>query len=212
MERNWETRGEVPLILFAITDEKEERNKFAISIPYVTSVILAHSISGVVKGLKEWEKSERPTVKIVFYSFRVMVGLGMIYLLIAVLSLYLRYKKTLYSNTLFLKFVRIFGFTGSIAVIAGWFVTEVGRQTWVVWGMMRIKDASTPRLTVNEVTFSLASIVILYILILIPLFIYLKRLFKCINYNSFFFAYLWNCDVRNSRWFRFRNCQHLSIF
>ena len=177
MEGNWETRGSVPLILFAIPSNTEEKNSFEIKIPYATSVILTHSLDGEVKGLKEWKKEERPNVAIVFYSFRIMVGLGLMYLLIAVLSLYLRMKNNLFGNTLFLRLVSIFGYTGAVAVIAGWFVTEIGRQPWIIYGIMKIKDAHTPHLTSGQVTFSLVAIVLLYILILIPLFIYIKKLF-----------------------------------
>ncbi len=177
MEGLWETKSGVPLVLFAIPSQKEEKNSFEITIPKLTSLILTHSFDGEVKGLKEWKKEDRPYVPIVFYSFRIMVGLGFIYLAIAVFSLYLRFKKTLFENKPFLYVVSIFGYTGSIAVIAGWFVTEIGRQPWIVYNIMRIKDAGSQNLTVGQVSFSLISILILYIAILIPLYIYIKKLF-----------------------------------
>lgn len=177
MEGIWETKKAVPFIIAAIPSQTDEKNYFELKIPYAASIFLTHSLDGEVKGLKEWKREDRPTVWLVFWSFRVMLGLGAVYLLIGLLSLYLRFKGTLYTNKFFLKIVAVFGYTGSLAVIAGWFVTEIGRQPWIVQGILRIKDASSKNLSNGEVTFSLVAIVVLYILILIPLFIYIKRLF-----------------------------------
>ena len=177
MEGAWDTQKGLPLILFAIPDQKNEKNLFEVSIPKISSLILTHSLDGEVKGLKEWKKEDRPNVPIVFFSFRIMVGFGFLYLVITILSLYLRYKKTLYKNTLFLKFVGIVGYTGFIPVIAGWFVTETGRQPWIVYEIMRTKDAISHGVSSAQVSFSLIAIVILYTLILIPFFIYIKKLF-----------------------------------
>jgi cytochrome d ubiquinol oxidase subunit I len=177
MEGLWETKSGVPLILFAIPSQKEEKNLFEIAIPKLTSFILTHSFDGEVQGLKDWKKEDRPNVALVFYSFRVMVGLGFLYLAIAVFSLYLRFKKNLFENKIFLYMVSIFGYTGPIAVIAGWFVTEIGRQPWIIYNIMRIKDAGSANLKSGQVAFSLISIIILYILILVPLYVYIKKLF-----------------------------------
>lgn len=176
LEAIWNTERSAPFIVFAVPDEKNERNKFEISIPFAGSLILTHSLNGEVKGLKDWQKEDRPHVGLSFYSFRIMLLLGGIYFIIAVLSLYLRFRGNLYS-TGFVKFVRFFGFTGVIAVIAGWFVTEIGRQPWLVYGVMRIKDGASV-LTAGQVTFTLVAIFILYTFgLLIPLYIYVKKLF-----------------------------------
>jgi cytochrome d ubiquinol oxidase subunit I len=177
MEGAWETQRGVPLILFAIPNQKEEKNYFEIKIPKLTSLILTHSFDGEVKGLKEWKPEDRPNVPLVFFSFRIMVGLGFAYLFIAVLSLYLRFKKNLYESKPFLYFVGVIGWTGPLAVIAGWFVTEIGRQPWIIYNIMRIKDATSLNVTKAQVSFSLIAIIILYVLILIPLYVYVKKLF-----------------------------------
>lgn len=177
MEGNWETKKGVPLVLFALPDRKQEKNLFEIKIPKLSSLILTHSLDGEVVGIKEWAKEDRPNIPIVFFSFRIMVGFGLLYLLISVLSLYFRFRKTLYDNKLFLRAISIIGYTGFIPLIAGWFVTETGRQPWIIYEIMRTKDGFSKGVQVSQVSFSLISIMLLYILILIPFFIYVKKLF-----------------------------------
>jgi len=177
MEGAWDTQKGLPLVLFAIPDSKTETNKFAIEIPKLSSLILTHSLDGEVKGIKEWKREDRPNIPLVFFAFRVMVGFGMLYVLIAVLSLYLRYKKTLYTNKWFLMFVGVVGYTPFIPMISGWVVTETGRQPWIIQDLMRTSEAISHGVTKGQVSFSLIAIILLYILILIPLFIYVRRLF-----------------------------------
>lgn len=144
MEGHWENKpGEAtPLILFGIPDNDREETRFALEIPGLASLILTHSLDKQVPALKEFAPDERPAnVFMVFWSFRVMVGLGMLMILAGVLSLWLRYRKRLYDSRPFLHFIFWMAPSGLIALLAGWFVTEIGRQPWVVYGLQRTKDA-----------------------------------------------------------------------
>ncbi|MBF5007098.1 cytochrome ubiquinol oxidase subunit I [Diaphorobacter caeni] len=143
MEGHWENKpGEgVPLVLFGWPDMEAETTRNAVEVPRLGSLILTHSWDGQYQGLKEFAPEDRPNVLIVFWSFRVMVGLGMLMLLLAVLGAWLRWRKRLYGSRAFLRFATWMGPSGLIAVLAGWFTTEVGRQPWIVYGVMRTKDA-----------------------------------------------------------------------
>lgn len=144
MEGLWETTEGAPLLLFAIPDEKNETNHFEIGIPKLSSLILTHETNGEVKGLKDFPKEDRPPVIPVFFSFRVMVGLGMLMILTGLGAVFLRWRKKLFENKLFLKWCMIMTPSGFLAVLAGWFVTEIGRQPWMVYGLLRTSDVASP--------------------------------------------------------------------
>ncbi|HEK0773823.1 TPA: cytochrome ubiquinol oxidase subunit I [Proteus mirabilis] len=143
IEGHWQNNpGEAtPLILFGIPDMDEEKTKYALQIPYLGSLILTHSLDKQVPALKEFPKDDRPNSLIVFWSFRIMVGLGMLMILVGVWGTWLRYKKKLYQSNLFLRFTFLMAPSGLIDILAGWFTTEVGRQPWVVYGIQRTRDA-----------------------------------------------------------------------
>ncbi|MGO0227910.1 cytochrome ubiquinol oxidase subunit I [Proteus mirabilis] len=143
IEGHWQNNpGEAtPLILFGIPDMDEEKTKYALQIPYLGSLILTHSLDKQVPALKEFPKDDRPNSLIVFWSFRIIVGLGMLMILVGVWGTWLRYKKKLYQSNLFLRFTFLMAPSGLIAILAGWFTTEVGRQPWVVYGIQRTRDA-----------------------------------------------------------------------
>ncbi|MBI6537777.1 cytochrome ubiquinol oxidase subunit I [Proteus mirabilis] len=143
IEGHWQNNpGEAtPLILFGIPDMDEEKTKYALQIPYLGSLRLTHSLDKQVPALKEFPKDDRPNSLIVFWSFRIMVGLGMLMILVGVWGTWLRYKKKLYQSNLFLRFTFLMAPSGLIAILAGWFTTEVGRQPWVVYGIQRTRDA-----------------------------------------------------------------------
>ena len=143
MEGHWENKpGEgVPLILFGVPDMEAETTRYAIEIPRLGSLILTHDLNGQFPGLKEFAAEDRPNSTIVFWSFRVMVGLGMLMLLLGVGGLVLRWRKRLYDFKPFLRFAVLMGPSGLIAILAGWYTTEIGRQPWIVYGVMRTKDA-----------------------------------------------------------------------
>lgn len=161
MEGNWHTQKGAPLVLIAYPDMQQEKNRWEISIPHVASLINTHQWDGVLPGLTSVPRSERPFVPIVFYSFRVMVGLGVVMLLFSLWALFLRWRRKIYESKLFLKFAVLCGPIGFIALIAGWFTAETGRQPWVVYGLLRTSDAAS-HVSMHNVAISLILIIIVY--------------------------------------------------
>jgi cytochrome bd ubiquinol oxidase subunit I len=144
MEGNWETRGNVPLVLFGWPDQKARETKYEIAIPNGASLILKHSADGVVPGLNDFE-GKHPPVAIVFWSFRVMVGMGMLMLLTAWAGVWLIWRRGVAGlPRLYLRGLVAMSFAGWIATLAGWYVTEIGRQPWLVTGLMTTKEAVGP--------------------------------------------------------------------
>ena len=164
MEGHFDTQRGAPFIVFGLPDEDAGVTRAALKIPKVGSLILTHYLNGEVKGLKEWPKTEWPNVPVVFWSFRVMVGLGTLMVLAGVISLSLRYRKTLYNSRPFLRFCVAMGPSGLIALLAGWVVTEVGRQPYTVYGLLRTADSASP-IAAPAVGASLAAFVITYCLV-----------------------------------------------
>jgi cytochrome d ubiquinol oxidase subunit I len=142
MEGNWETRGHVPLVLFAIPDEEARENRFEISIPSGASLILTHRADGVVPGLNEFE-GKHPPVAPVFYAFRVMVGVGMLMIAMGLTAAWFLWRRGTLPTLLLRGFVAM-TFAGWIATLAGWYVTEIGRQPWLVSGVLTTADAVGP--------------------------------------------------------------------
>lgn len=175
MEGLWETTDKAPFILFALPNMTEERDDYAVGIPKLGSLILTHHLNGKVMGLTAVAKQDRPYVPIVFYSFRVMVGIGLLFILTALIGLYLRLSKKLYDSLWFLKWCVYIAPLGFVAVIAGWFTTETGRQPWIIYGLLRTKEAASI-LPGSTVFISLSAFVILYALLLITFIFYLIRL------------------------------------
>jgi cytochrome bd ubiquinol oxidase subunit I len=143
IEGHWEsTPGEsIPLIVFGIPDMAAETTRYAISIPYLGSLILTHQLHGQIPGLKSFPREDRPNSTVIFFTFRLMVGLGMLMLLLGLGGAFMRWRRSLYSSRLFLRAAVVMGPTGLIAILAGWITTEMGRQPWVVYGLMRTRDA-----------------------------------------------------------------------
>jgi cytochrome d ubiquinol oxidase subunit I len=161
MEGLWETQRGVPLVLFAWPDQDAETNKYGIEIPKLSSLILTHDLDGEVKGLKEWPPDERPPVAGVFWTFRIMVGLGSLMILTGVMAIVLFIRKRLFDTRWFQLWCMALTPAGFISVLAGWVVTEVGRQPWIVYGLMRTSDATSPVMG-TSIAISLAAFVIIY--------------------------------------------------
>ena len=177
MEGLWETRNRVPASVFAIPDQEEERNHFEIAIPLLGSLYLTHDLDTEVKGLKDFPKDERPPVAIVYFAFRIMVGIGVLMLLVVALGWWsLRRGGVHEGRSWWLKLAQACMPIGFIAVLAGWTVTEVGRQPWVVYGLMRTRDAVTPSLVASDVALSLAAYVIAYLVIFGGGFLLLRKM------------------------------------
>ncbi|HEX5477958.1 MAG TPA: cytochrome ubiquinol oxidase subunit I [Burkholderiales bacterium] len=162
MEANWETRARMPLLLFAWPDEAAERNHYEVAIPAAGSLILRHDADGVVPGLKDWKREDRPPVAIPFFSFRLMVGIGLAMLAITIAGLVLWWRARLADSRRFQRLCLLAAPLGFIAVLAGWVTTEVGRQPWVVYGLLRTRDAVTPSLDAASVAISLLIYLVAY--------------------------------------------------
>lgn len=143
MEGHWRNEPDegVPLILFGWPDMAAETTRYAIAIPRLGSLLLTHSLEGQYRGLGEFPPQDRPNSAILFWSFRVMVGLGFLMLMLGVWAAWLRWRRRLYASRTFLRFAAAMGPSGLIAILAGWFTTEIGRQPWVVFGVMRTEHA-----------------------------------------------------------------------
>ncbi|MDD5643785.1 MAG: cytochrome ubiquinol oxidase subunit I, partial [Syntrophales bacterium] len=163
MESLWNTQADAPMALFLIPDEKNERNVAEFGkIPGLLSMLAYHSPGATVKGLKDFPKDDRPPVALTFIAFRVMVGLGFFFALVTVVA-WLKRKK-LESSPFLLKVLLYSIPLPYIAVQAGWMVTEVGRQPWIVYGLMRTKDAVSP-IAASQVGVTLAAFIGVYSLL-----------------------------------------------
>lgn len=147
MEGNWETQSNVPLILFALPDEEARENRFEVGIPNMASIILTHKADGVVPGLNDFVNEDgtvmHPPVAPVFWSFRIMVGTGMAMLLLSWTTLWLmRRGRGPAGVPKALQFAMVpMAFSGWVATLAGWYTTEIGRQPWLVHGVLTTKQA-----------------------------------------------------------------------
>lgn len=178
MEGIWDAKEEnVPLLLFAMPNMKTESNDYEVGIPNLGSLILTHSWDGAVQGLKAVPPEDRPNVPLVFWSFRVMVGIGFGMMGIAVLALLLRRKGRLFENKPFLALVSLFTPAGVIAVLAGWYVVEIGRQPWIVYNLVRTSEIVSP-LPAERVLFTLIVFVVIYTLLLGVYLYFMRKLIK----------------------------------
>jgi len=181
IEGHWENRpGEaVPFTLFALPDMKAETNRFAVEIPHLGSVILTHSLDGQIPALKDFPPDERPFVPLVFWSFRVMVGLGLLMIGLALYGAWKRWRGLLFdpSSRGLWRYALCMGPAGVMAILAGWFTTEVGRQPWVVYGVMRTADAVSPH-RAFEVGLTLVLFIVVYFVLFGAGTVYILRLIK----------------------------------
>lgn len=161
IEARWTTAHNVPLTLFAWPDEKAERNDAAIDVPHLGSLILTHSWSGEVQGLKDFPRADRPPVAAPFFGFRIMVGLGLLMLALAVAGLWLWWRGRVYDSRWYLRCWIAMMPAGFVALLTGWYTAEIGRQPWVVYGVMRTVDASSA-VTAGAVAGSLVTYFVAY--------------------------------------------------
>lgn len=180
IEGVWDTQAGAPLLLFAYPDMALEKNKWAIGIPKLAALINTHKWNGVLTGLKSVPKADRPFAPVVFYSFRIMVGLGLLMLFMAMFGLILLLRKRLHHADLFLKTCLFTAPLGFVAIIAGWFTAEVGRQPWVVYNYLRTKDMAT-HVSPHSVLLSLVLLIVVYGIIFG--FFYFKYLFSAIKHG-----------------------------
>lgn len=165
MEGDWQTRPRMPLTLFAIPDQEHATNDLAVELPVAGSLILRHDPDGAVTGLDHFPRSDWPPVIVVFFSFRIMVGMGFLMLAIALAGNVMRRHGRVYTDRRFLQICRLSVPLGFIAVLAGWVTTEVGRQPWTVYGLLRTANSVTPSLTGWNVVLTLAGYALAYLII-----------------------------------------------
>ncbi|MCC0038703.1 MAG: cytochrome ubiquinol oxidase subunit I [Brucellaceae bacterium] len=164
MEANWETRTHVPLVLFAWPDETTRENLYEITIPSGASVILGHSPSAEVPGLDRFEDNH-PPVAPVFFAFRIMVGVGVLMLLVSWSAAYFLYRRHTLPRPLAMLMVPM-ALSGWVAVLAGWYTTEIGRQPWLVQGVLTTEQALGP-VPGSHVAFTLSAYLALYAILLV---------------------------------------------
>jgi cytochrome d ubiquinol oxidase subunit I len=164
MEANWETGPNKPLILFAWPDEAARENHFEIAIPYGASLILGHSFDAVVPGLDDYEGNHPPVLP-VFWGFRIMVGTGLLMLAVSWTAAWYLFRRRALPKPLALMLVPM-ALSGWVATLAGWYTTEIGRQPWLVTGVLRTHEALGP-VPGSHVALTLAGYLVLYAVLLV---------------------------------------------
>jgi cytochrome d ubiquinol oxidase subunit I len=164
-----------PLILFGLPDQAAGDVKYAIEIPKASSLILKHALDAPLAGLDTIARADWPNVPIVFWAFRIMVGIGFLMMGLGLFSLWTRWRGTLYEQRWLLRFALGMGPAGFIAVLAGWTTTEAGRQPFTVYGLLRTADSASP-LAAPAVGSSLLAFIIVYFIVFTAGVIYILRL------------------------------------
>src|SRR5690606_17124424 len=164
MEGHFETEAGAPLILVGWPDMEAETTRYALQIPNLGGLILTHEWDGVVRGLKEWPKQDWPHVPTVFWSFRIMVLIGLLMATLGIWATWMRVRGRLYDSDWLLRAAVAMGPSGFVAVIAGWITTEVGRQPYTVYGLLRTVDSASP-IGAAAVGSSLVAFFVVYMLV-----------------------------------------------
>ncbi|CAN0625042.1 cytochrome bd ubiquinol oxidase subunit I [Burkholderia multivorans] len=165
IEGLWETeQGGTALNLFGIPDMQAETTRYRVAVPHLGSLVLTHTWDGRIAGLKSFPPADRPDATIVFWSFRIMAGLGVLMALLAIVGFVLKRRGRLFDSRAFHRFALLMGPSGFVSLLAGWMTTEIGRQPWVVYGMMRTTDAMSP-VTAQQVGITLLAFVVVYALV-----------------------------------------------
>jgi cytochrome d ubiquinol oxidase subunit I len=164
IEGIWNTERGAALRLFGWPDQAEEKTKYALEIPKLSSLILTHSLNGEVKGLKEWPRDDQPPAAWVFWAFRIMVGLGLLMLFTGVTGAVLFLRKKLFEKPWFQRWCIAMTPAGFAAVLAGWLVTEIGRQPYVVYGVIRTAKSVSP-VVGSQLAVSLIAFIFTYVFV-----------------------------------------------
>jgi cytochrome d ubiquinol oxidase subunit I len=161
IEGNWNTMQGAPFIIFAIPDVNQGKNLFQISIHYGASLINTHSLNGTLIGLNSVPKEDRPVILSTFFAFRIMLGIGMLFILSGWIGLWLLFRNKLYTTHWYLRLCTLLTPLGFVAAVCGWLTAESGRQPWVVYGLLRTKDAASV-VPMQQVLISLSLFIIGY--------------------------------------------------
>ncbi len=144
MEGHYETREGAPLYLFGLPDDEAEKTRYGVKIPKLGSMILTHEWDGKIKGLKAFPEDERPPSALIFWTFRIMVAIGLAMVALGLWSAWSRWRGRLYDSPWLLRAAALMTPSGFAAVLAGWITTEVGRQPWTVYGLLRTSESASP--------------------------------------------------------------------
>jgi len=175
IEGYWETKANQPLHLFGMPDREAQKNHLQISIPGVGNLVQGVPRDEPIQGLDAFPREDQPPVAIPFFGFRIMVGLGLLMILLGLTGAVLWFRKRLFDTAWFHRFCVAMGPAGFIAVLAGWMVTEVGRQPWVVYGVLRTRDAVSPVIA-SQVATSLTAYVVVYAIVFTAGALFILRL------------------------------------
>ncbi len=175
IEAHWDGSKPGDLVLFAWPNEETERNDYEIAIPNGASLIITHEMSGLFPGLKDFKAEDRPPVVPVFFAFRIMVGLGFLMVAVGVVGGWLFWRGRLFGASWFLKPVRFIWPAGFVAILAGWWVTETGRQPWIARGILKTADAVSPVPYATVLT-SLILFVVVYVCVFSMGIYYINRM------------------------------------
>jgi cytochrome d ubiquinol oxidase subunit I len=178
LEGRYDTASPAPLTLFGIPDDATGTMHAEIAIPRLGSLLLTHSWDGQIKGLNEWPMDQRPPVGPPFYAFRIMVGVGLLMLAIVLVGNAMRRGGAFVRSNGFLLACQWGAPLGFIAVLAGWVTTEVGRQPWTVFGLMRTANSVSPSLTGMDVLISLIGYIVVYLIIFPSGFFVMRRIIR----------------------------------
>lgn len=178
IEGVWQTQRHAPFLIFAVPDQKAQKNYLAIGVPGMASFINTHDFNGKLQGLKSVSRENQPPVDIVFYSFRIMLGIGLALFLLIGMGWLLKFKNQLFESKLFLRCLILFAPLGFVAIETGWFVAETGRQPWIVYQLLKTSQ-SVSDVSLRNTLISFTLIVLVYGVIFG--FFYFKYLIKTIR-------------------------------
>jgi cytochrome bd ubiquinol oxidase subunit I len=164
LEGDFETERGAPEILFGIPNMREQRTDYQIAVPYLGSLILTHSFDGEVPGLKQWPRADQPYAPLIFFTFRIMVAIGVAMAGLGLVSLWLRWGGRLYRARWLQRAMVAMSPAGFVALLCGWVTTEVGRQPYTVYGLLRTSDSLSP-IGLPGVAISLAAFVVVYLIV-----------------------------------------------
>ena len=177
IEAHWDGSEPGDLILFAWPNEQEEKNDFVVAIPDLASLLITHRLDGLFAGLKDFPRDDRPPVAPVFFAFRIMVGMGVLMLIVGWVGAYLWARGRLFTTHWYLNWSQHAWPLGFIAILAGWYTTEIGRQPWVAYGILRTADAASP-VAPSAVLTTLVLFVIVYTFVFGIGIYYINRLIE----------------------------------
>jgi cytochrome d ubiquinol oxidase subunit I len=171
------TPSPTPYLWIIVPDQAGQRNRFQMGTPYMASVWLTKSLTGTIGGLRNTPVADQPRMVLVFYSFKIMLALGMTMFTLAVISLWLRWHGRLYSTRWFLRALVVMTPSGVVATLGGWYMAEIGRQPFVITGMMRTADALSP-VPASTLLNTLIAFVCVYAVFLVACFVFTLRLIR----------------------------------